>query len=101
MAWQKGESGNPNGRPRANNGLTDALRKLGGAKAPGDKVARKERLADIVWHKALHGDLAAAKLIYDRTEGTPPQSVTVKGDADNPLAITTQVVTSGNRPRAG
>lgn len=46
-------------------------------------------LADKLVDRALEGDVTALKEIGDRVDGKPAQSLTVGGDQDNPLAITT------------
>lgn len=63
--WQKGESGNPHGRPKKGESLTDALR----AKAD------KEALADKLLALAKEGNFMALRYVYDRVDGLPKQTV--------------------------
>lgn len=65
MPWQKGQSGNPAGRPKKGQTFTDALE----AKLDKDELAGK--LADLV----NKGDLAAIKYCYDRLDGRPVETV--------------------------
>ena len=75
----KGVVTNPNGRPKKGQTLTDILEKHGKKIAEdgtGKNVARKELLADMVWKLAIEEkDLAAAKYIFDRIDGTPIQTI--------------------------
>lgn len=72
--WRPGQSGNPAGRPRASNCLTDCLRELAGQPSKGGQT-NAQRLAAVLWRKALAGDLRACALILDRLDGRPAQAV--------------------------
>lgn len=77
-AWKPGQSGNPNGRPRKDQTMTELLRLEGdklvevidattGAKRT---LTKKERLAEIVWEQAMtRQDKAFVKLAYERIDG--------------------------------
>jgi hypothetical protein len=75
--------GAPIGNQRAAKGKEwfDALRK--------ECVQRKalEALAKVVVDKALSGERWAVEEIGNRLDGKPAQSLTVAGDADNPLEM--------------
>ena len=73
--WPKGTSGNPGGRPRKNQALSELLRveldKPGSAnKTKGQLLAAK--LVDL----GLAGDVRAIREIFDRVLGKPPQTMT-------------------------
>jgi len=65
MKWKPGESGNPNGRPKKGETLTDALREL----------TDKEELAQKLLELAREGNLNALRYIYDRIDGRPVETV--------------------------
>jgi len=77
--WVPGQGGNPNGRPKKGQALTDALRTLGNKRDvvtdEGRKIARKKALAEKLWALALAGDLQAIKLIIERLDGLATQHI--------------------------
>lgn len=73
--FPKGESGNPEGRPKKTR-LTDALReqlKESHPTKPDETIA--ELIAKRLISEALKGNVQAIKEIGDRTEGKPKQSI--------------------------
>ena len=72
--WKKGESGNPRGRPKKKDSLTDALRELLNEACLTD--AEKRSWGELFVHsrlrQALKGDAMAAKEIWDRHDGKIP-----------------------------
>jgi hypothetical protein len=73
--FQKGESGNPSGRPRLTK-LTDSLRQQlaeANPDAPEESIA--EAIAKTLIQLALSGDVQAIKEIGNRTEGLPKQTL--------------------------
>lgn len=85
MAWRKGQSGNPNGRPPKEKALTSILERYGEEQEDGK--TRKERLAEELWALALSGDLPAIKYIYDRLDGRPRETMDVDGSVGGTLII--------------
>lgn len=76
--WRAGQGGNPNGRPKKGEALSDVLRDLGrlrDVKKGDKKIARKRALAERVWQMALGGDIQAIRLIYDRIDGKATEHV--------------------------
>ena len=68
--FKKGQTGNPNGRPRIPIELKDAMARLPDA----DYVAIVEKLAAL----AKKGNTRAIELILDRWAGKPHQNLTVE-----------------------
>lgn len=69
----KGQSGNPNGRPRKGTTLTDLLTKYLDEHEEGDEVSRKQRFIEACYRGAMDGDTTLAKYIWDRIDGAPVQ----------------------------
>src|SRR5215469_7040614 len=67
--WQKGESGNPGGRPRKP--ISDAYTDLAEHPFPGDKHGRTyaQRLAEAQFRAAVKGKTDAAREIANRIDG--------------------------------
>jgi hypothetical protein len=82
--WTEGQSGNPAGRPKKGNALTDLLREAG-ALAEADCVSKNDKLTAMLWAKALEGDMAAIKYIYDRIDGSPKATQELTGADGEPL----------------
>lgn len=76
-SWPPGHSGNPRGRPPKGRALSDMLLDSD----PKDK----EALVKMLWRKVRQGDLRAAEIILDRTEGKPPQRLAIAGDQTEPI----------------
>jgi hypothetical protein len=73
--FKKGETGNPNGRPRLTR-LTDALREQLAEinpDAPEETIA--EQIARALISEAKSGNVQAIREIGDRTEGKPKQAI--------------------------
>lgn len=70
MPFVKGKSGNPGGKP-GDKPLTEALRR----KLYADERKKLDQLADIMFARAMSGDMQAIKEIADRLEGKPVQQV--------------------------
>ena len=83
MPWDKGESGNPGGRPREN----EMVKKLA-------REHTEESVCALVhWmkqRKDARASVAAAQALLDRGYGKPTQ--TLANDADNPITIPSTIV---------
>ncbi len=85
----KGQSGNPAGRPKSGDAVTDLFRKYLGKKEKGDRVTRKQRLVEELYQRALGrtivdgdgktvripGSDEILKYIVNRLDGMPKQAV--------------------------
>ncbi|MGI9297082.1 MAG: DUF5681 domain-containing protein [Gammaproteobacteria bacterium] len=73
MTWDKGQSGNPEGR-RREKVITDQLRIVLNEPCAKDKKIKKIRLlAEALVDEALSGNVQAMKEVIDRIEGKSPQ----------------------------
>jgi len=90
--WQKGQSGNPNGRPPREHTLSEHLRAVLAEEVAGpngETIPRALLLARTLVACALQGDVRAAGLILDRLEGKPRLSLEIEGDAPTIRVIRT------------
>ena len=82
-AWKPGQSGNPKGRAKKGETLTDILLEVGKKKI--GKKDQKLLLAEKAWDLALKndGDLKAIQFIFERIDGKPVQTqLTAEIDKD-------------------
>ena len=90
-SWKTGQSGNPKGRPRKGNTMTDLLKEFVKAKVEVEGIGKIERRKawlmkfDEKWLN--EGDLAAGKYLWDRLEGTPVQKEQITGEDEGPITI--------------
>ena len=70
--FEKGSSGNPSGRPKGS--LTKLMREFM-YEIDDSGFSRMQQLCIILWDSALKGDLQAVKMIMDRVDGTPRQTI--------------------------
>jgi len=67
--FKKGQSGNPNGRPKKEFCIPDIIRKQGKELDPTTKKTFYEGMVDKAWKLAVKGDKAARDWVSERTEG--------------------------------
>lgn len=81
--WKPGQSGNPKGRPKKGQSLTEALsiRLDAPVLFDGQTMPGREAVARKLVALALDGDVAAIRYIYDRVDGLP----TARIEALDPL----------------
>jgi hypothetical protein len=97
--FQKGTSGNPNGRPKKGDSMADICNELLSAKSirltitpqegtPIKKLIKSQKsirhaVAVIQIEKALAGDMPAVNFLTDRSEGRPAQTI-IQKDSNKP-----------------
>lgn len=90
MPFQKGQSGNPGGRPKREwtwSGLiADELENELIAK-DGTKGKYKDFVVKRLVRMAIDGDIQAQKEIMNRMDGMPKQGIELSGDEDNPIRV--------------
>lgn len=88
--WGDGKSGNPNGRPKKENCLTDILKATTDkmvTNVNGEKVAVKQAIADKLIQLALDGDTVALKYLYDRVDGRSRETIDINDSREDKLDI--------------
>ena len=75
--WEPGQSGNPRGRPKKENCITDLLKQ----KLPPDEFAQ------IVADHVRKGNESIIKHVYDRIEGKVPDKHELTGEDGKDLSI--------------
>jgi len=93
--FKKGQSGNPNGRPKLPD-IREALAKILADEKDGYTALEATLMA--LRAKAVRGDIRAAEALLDRAFGKPKQAIdhTTGGDKMLPSAITIELVTHDN-----
>ena len=80
MPWEKGESGNPSGRPKKEYSVTALIRAKGEAIDPETGQTRAEKLAALLWEIAEGKDKQAIQYLIDRLDGKPKERVEQEGE---------------------
>jgi len=74
--WQKGQSGNPGGRP-SEKVVTDALRAAVNVEDPKTRRRKLLMIADTAVDLAVAGEAWAIQFVADRLDGKPAQEATI------------------------
>jgi hypothetical protein len=74
MPFTKGQSGNPNGRPKKGRTLTEEIERVLRGKGPGGRP-NKALFAERVVQLAIEGNVAAANLVLSYIDGKPLQAI--------------------------
>lgn len=92
MAFQKGQSGNPSGRPKSKP-ITEAIELALKRFYEGDPQGRTmlQKAVDEQTLRAADGDLQAFQWLTDRLEGRAKQQTEVTGADDGPVQIVIRV----------
>lgn len=78
--WQKGQSGNPAGRPPNKDSPTYRLRqalKANGGKLNGQDISKLDAIVDMALNKAIAGDTEMIKYLINRIDGLPKANIEV------------------------
>ena len=86
--FKKGETGNPNGRPKKLPELHVLLADVLGEEKDG--ISAAEAILKSIRAKAAKGDVRAAELLLDRAYGKPKQTSETTLKTTEPLVIVTQ-----------
>lgn len=86
MAFEKGKSGNPGGRPSVKP-WREALELAVNEEDPVTKKRKLRRIAEAVIDAAMAGDMTAAKEVGDRLDGKPRQETEISGSEGGPILI--------------
>lgn len=81
--WKKGQSGNPKGRPKRTEVLTDLLWAELKRKDKKQGVVKKVLLIRKLVDKAIAGDMRAQQIVIDRLWGKAPDNVQITGQMGN------------------
>lgn len=84
--WKKGQSGNPNGRPKKDFALNEHIRALANLEGD-DKKTMLEAVVAKVYDEALDGNMTAVNFLADRILGRPNQAVSVKAESNEPIQV--------------
>ena len=76
-SWKKGETGNPNGRPKKLPQLDVLLAEVLGSETRGKTEA--QHIIEAIKRKAKKGDVRAAEMLFDRGFGKVVQAMEFKG----------------------
>jgi hypothetical protein len=88
MAFEKGSSGNPGGRPKEK-AFADALRLAVNAEVEneGEKKKKLRVIAERLVAEAMAGESWAVQQVADRLDGKPAQAVIGGDEDDNPINL--------------
>ena len=84
--WKKGQSGNPNGRPKSGFALNEYITDLANVEIKNKKTMLEAVVAK-VYKEALNGNMTAVNFLADRILGKPNQSIGIKDTTDEPIKV--------------
>lgn len=91
--FQPGVSGNPKGRPKKGECITEVMREIGEVedqypRGSRERITRVYALCDKLWMMALRGNFKVAEYIINRLDGRPKESIEHTGNVDFASVIT-------------
>jgi len=86
MAFKKGKSGNPGGRPKEK-AFRDAMRLVLNEEDSASKKKKLRVIAEKVVEEAMKGEPWACTMVADRMDGKPAQAIVGDSEADPVKAI--------------
>ena len=84
--WKKGQSGNPNGRPKKDFALNEHIRAFANLEDD-EKKTMLESVVEKVYEEALSGNMQAITFLADRILGKPTQALNVKAESNEPIQV--------------
>jgi hypothetical protein len=85
--WKKGQSGNPNGRPKSGFALNEYITELANIPVGRSKKTMLESVVSKVYEEALNGNMTAVNFLADRILGKANQSIAVRDATDEPIKV--------------
>lgn len=76
--FEPGQSGNPNGRPKKGYSITEWFREM-----LDSKPEVKDAIGKSIMKKALEGDTAAQKMVWQYMDGMPKQSTDITSNGQS------------------
>ena len=102
MAFEKGKSGNPKGRPKREDSLADIIRTIGAQSKGKDKRTRWELLTIALFDQAETGNAKAATFLAERAFGKAPQEIDLKTEnKENEIATLDDLVAAIGKYKRG
>ena len=86
--FEKGQSGNPKGRPKGSTTIAGLIKKIGSENIKGvNEYDKLEFIMRKVFDFAVQGESWAVHFIADRLEGKPRQVVGIQDVTDEPIKV--------------
>jgi len=85
--FKKGQSGNPKGRPKKGYSITEWFREM-----LDNKPEVKEAIGRSILKKALEGDAAAQRMVWQYMDGMPHQKSDITSDGEKILVMPSELV---------
>ena len=85
--FKKGQSGNPNGRPKSGFALNEHIKEIANTPVGRSKKTMLEAVVSKVYEEALNGNMTATNFLADRVLGKANQSIAVRDATDEPIKV--------------